>query len=198
MAVKIWEQGIEYRRHRPYDFILENEYRFHTQGVADAACKIAEHVKGMNPEKAYVLGLLHDYGKRVNEKIEHRFHGREGYEAMMELGYYDVAKVCLTHTFSRKDFSDDDYAYPADWKKWIHDKFSKIEYDDYDYLICLCDKFFEGMMKVSINNRIKGIVNRYNLNEKQKNKLIEQSYFLKEYFDKKTGMNIYNILEIKD
>ena len=197
-ARKIWEQGIEYRRNRPYDFTLEPEYRFHTTGVATAAYKIAKHIKGLNADKAYVFGLLHDYGKRVNEKIEHRFHGREGYEEMMKMGYPDVAKICLTHTFSCRDFDDDDYNYPKEWKDWVHEKFSQIEYDDYDYLICLCDKFFEGMLRVSIERRIDGIVKRYNLGSEQRKKLTEQSYFLKNYFDKKTGTDIYKILGIED
>ena len=62
-ALKIWEAGIIYRLSRPYGFTFENEYRFHTMGVASAAEKIARHVPNMDPEKAFVLGLLHDYGK---------------------------------------------------------------------------------------------------------------------------------------
>ena len=101
----------------------------------------------------------------------------------------------LDRTPCRKD---EEYAYPDDWKKWVHDKFSKMEFDDYDYLICLCDKFFEGMLKVSMERRVEGIVKRYGLTEKQKKTLLKNSLSLKHYFDKKTGTDIYKILDIKD
>ncbi len=197
-AYKIWEDGIKYRQSRPYPFPLENEYRFHTQGVAAASQAIAEHVNGMDREKAFVLGLLHDYGKRINEKIENKFHGREGYEVMMDLGFPAVAQICLTHTFPNQNFDDSEYAYPQEWKDWAHQKIAKIQYDDYDYLICLCDKFFEGLSMVSIEKRTEGIAQRYNINKAQKDILYKQSIALKKYFDEKTGMDIYQILKIRD
>ena len=197
-ALKIWEQGIVYRLSRPYGFTFENEYRFHTMGVASAAEKIAKYISSMDQEKAFVLGLLHDYGKRINERIERRFHGQEGYEQMMKMGYPDVAKVCLTHTFSERDFKDEQYSYPQEWKDWAHNMLKNITYDDYDYLICLCDKFFEGLSIVSISSRVKGIVYRYNLGKIEEECLLKQSIELKEYFDKKTGQDIYTILGIKD
>ena len=197
-AYKLWEEGIQHRLSKEYGFTFEHEYRFHTQGVAKAAEKIACHVSGMDAEKAFILGLLHDFGKRIGEKFEGRFHGQEGYEKMCEMGYFDVAKVCLTHTFPDKDFSDDEFSYPMEWKVWSKQTLSNIEYDDYDYLIALCDKFFEGMSMVSIKKRVDGIVRRYNLDEKQKVLLCKQSNKLKEYFDKKTGCNIYTILGIEE
>ena len=97
---------------------------------------------------------------------------------MLKQGYPDVAKVCLTHTFSEKNFSDEDYSYPQEWKDWARGMLQNIEYDDYDYLISLCDKFFEGLSIVSISNRIEGIVKRYKLGEKQKESLLKAgSYF---------------------
>ncbi len=103
-AEALWEEGIRYRLSRPYPFDLESEYRFHTRGVAEAAEKIAACVSGLVPEKAFVFGLLHDYGKRINQSRENKFHGQEGYEQMMKLGYPEIARICLTHTFPDKDF----------------------------------------------------------------------------------------------
>ena len=197
-ALQIWEQGIIYRLSRPYGFTFEDEYRFHTIGVASAAEKIAQQIPSMDKEKAFVLGLLHDYGKRINERIEGYFHGREGYEQMMKMGYPDVAKVCLTHTFSEKDFSDKNYSYPQEWKDWARQMLKNITYDDYDRLICLCDKFFEGLSIVSISGRVKGIVNRYHLSKTAEESLFKQSMELKKYFDKKTGQDIYQILNIEE
>ena len=117
---------------------------------------------------------------------------------MLKMGYPDVAKVCLTHTFSEQNFSDEEYSYPQEWKDWAHNTLKNITYDDYDYLICLCDKFFEGLSIVPISNRIKGIIKRYQLGKVQEECLFKQSMKLKEYFDKKTGHDIYEILGIKN
>lgn len=197
-ALKLWEKGICDRCHKPYGFPFEDEYRFHTLGVAKAAEAIASHIPGMDCDKAYVLGLLHDYGKLISERAEGRFHGREGFEAMQELGYTEVAQICLTHTFPNKNFSDDEFSYPKDWQDWSRQVLEKVEYDDYDYLIALCDKFFEGMSMVSISKRIQGIVRRYGLAPEQEKILLDGSLRLKSYFDRKTGCDIYNILGIEE
>ena len=65
-------------------------------------------------------------------------------------------------------------------------------------MVCLCDKFFEGLSIVSISNRVKGIVNRYRLSKIEENYLLAESMQLKDYFDKKTGQDIYKILDIED
>ncbi|MBR1648392.1 MAG: HD domain-containing protein [Alphaproteobacteria bacterium] len=197
-AFKIWEDGIAFRRDSQYGFDYENEYRFHTLGVAKAASKIASRIPGMDEEEAYILGLLHDYGKKINEKKEGIFHGRVGYEELLKMGYGEAAQICLTHTFPIKNFDDSEYSYPQDWKDWLHKALALIEYSDYDYLIALCDKFFEGLSMVSIEKRVAGIKKRYNLDDKQAETLLDESLRLKDYFDKKTGCDIYDILGIKD
>lgn len=197
-ALILWENGIRHRLAQPYGFPFEGEYRFHTKGVAAAAEKIAAYTPKMDSEKAYILGLLHDYGKRISEKQENRFHGQEGYEEMLKLGYPEIARVCLTHTFPVKNFRDSEFSYPDSWIKWVRKTLSTIEYDDYDYLICLCDKFFEGMAMVSIEKRVKGIVARYGLDASQEAVLVRQSAWLKEYFERKTGRDIYDILGIEE
>ena len=73
----------------------------HSRVAADCACKIAV-AAGMDGEKAYVLGLLHDIGRKFG--IYHMPHVYRGYHYMMELGYGEVARVCLTHSFSTPDF----------------------------------------------------------------------------------------------
>ena len=196
-AFDIWEKGIIYRCQKPYGFDVEEEYRFHTKGVATAAQKIAELLPSLNPEKAYILGLLHDYGKKINEKIEDEFHGKVGYNEMLAMGYNEVAKICLTHTFPEKIFDDSCFSYPQHWLKWIHNTIENIEYDDYDHLIYLVDKFFEGMSMVTIENRVQGIIKRYKINENQVKYFTEQSLNLKKYFDVKIGQDVYKILNIK-
>ena len=62
----------------------------HSRNVAMCAVRIAEAC-GMNAEKAYVLGLLHDIGRKFG--IKHLGHVYDGYQYMMELGYEAAARI---------------------------------------------------------------------------------------------------------
>lgn len=196
-AEKIFEDGILYRRSRPYPFDLENEYRFHCHGVAKAARILAAHIDGLDAQKAYILGLLHDYGKRINQNKENRFHGIEGYYAMQELGYSEIARICLTHSFAKPDFADAEYSLPQAWLDEVRQLLKGVVYDDYDRLICFCDKFFEGLKMVMLEERIRGITQRYSLNLPQQKSLEDECYGLKKYFNSKIGCDVYQLLGLK-
>ena len=73
----------------------------HSRVAARCARKIAA-AAGMNPDKAYVLGLLHDVGRRFGRG--HLMHVYHGYRYMMGKGYDEVARICLTHSFHKPDF----------------------------------------------------------------------------------------------
>lgn len=196
-AEKLWHAVILNRLSKPYPFKDRDAYVFHTRGVARFAKIIAEKVPALDAQKAYVLGLLHDFGKRINEREENRFHAREGYEEMMALGYDDIARICLTHTFHIKDFSDDEYNYPADWLCWAKEKLAPLVYDDYDRLIQLCDMLTEGFNFVTIEQRADGIAGRYHLSARQKQNLIRDALPLKQHFDILCGEDVYALLQIK-
>ncbi len=66
----------------------------HSRVVAHCAEKIAEECDDMNSDKAYILGLLHDIGRKFG--IRHLGHVSDGYSYMISLGYDEVAKICLT------------------------------------------------------------------------------------------------------
>ena len=75
-------------------------WREHSIVAAKCAQKIASACKGLNPGKAYILGLLHDIGRR--EGVTALAHVIDGYEYLMKLGYDEAARVCITHSFSIK------------------------------------------------------------------------------------------------
>lgn len=50
---------------------------------------------------AFVLGMLHDIGRRVG-KTDMR-HALDGYYFALEKGYDMLAKICLTHSFDCQD-----------------------------------------------------------------------------------------------
>ena len=183
---------------KPYHFKDRDAYAFHTRNVARFAKIIAECIPFLDSEKAYILGLLHDYGKRINEREENRFHGREGYEEMLKLGYDDVARICLTHTFHIQNFSDEEYNYPKEWLDWAKTKLRNYEYDDYDRLIQFCDMLTEGFNFVTIEQRAEGIARRYHLSAAQKQNLIRDALPLKRHFDILCKTDVYSILGIKE
>lgn len=67
----------------------------HSYNVARAAERIAERCK-MDSDKAFVLGLLHDIGRRTGVAAVR--HIIDGYDYAMSKGWDDAARVCLTYS----------------------------------------------------------------------------------------------------
>ena len=77
----------------------------HSRTAAHCAECIAKASGGvLDPDKAYVLGLLHDIGRRYGKR--HLGHVSDGYSYMMRLGYDEVARVCLSHSFNDQSLAD--------------------------------------------------------------------------------------------
>lgn len=111
----------------------------HSRVVAHCAEKIAGLCEGLDAGKAYVLGLLHDIGRRFGTR--HLGHVSDGYTYMMSLGYDEAAKICLTHSFNNQ--STEDYIGNFDTSdeelELINSTLAEVILDDYDRLIQLCD-----------------------------------------------------------
>ena len=63
----------------------------HCLTAAHCAEKIASACGDMDVEKAYILGLLHDIGRKFG--VRHLGHVYDGYVYMKSLGYDEVAKT---------------------------------------------------------------------------------------------------------
>ena len=110
----------------------------HILGVAKLAKELAIKF-GLDADKAYVMGLLHDIGRRAGIKgILHIF---DGYDYMMSLGQDEVALICLTHSFPIKNVNTffGKYDCTAQQKEFLKEFVEQSEYNDYDILIQLCD-----------------------------------------------------------
>lgn len=110
----------------------------HSKHVACLAERIAQKA-GMDSEKAYILGLLHDIGRR-NGQMEAR-HALEGYLFLSELDFVEGARICLTHTFQYQDVEAiyDSWDCSEEEKQFVDNYLKSITYNDYDKLIQLCD-----------------------------------------------------------
>ena len=97
--------------------------------------KIASACGDMDVEKAYILGLLHDIGRKFG--VRHLGHVYDGYVYMKSLGYDEVAKICLTHSFNNHTI--DEYIGKFDVTDEeltiIKTELAKTIYDEYDRLI---------------------------------------------------------------
>ena len=163
----------------------------HSRTAAHCAEKIALYA-GLDPDKAYILGLLHDIGRKFGKW--HLRHVSDGYTYMMSLGYDEAARVCLTHSFHRNTVDDyvGNFDTSAEELQLIKSKLSEIEYDDYDRLIRLCDAISgpEGVM--DIIDRMNDVKNRYGYYDPDK---WNDNLALKACFEEKMGRDLYEAVD---
>lgn len=167
----------------------------HSIYVAESAKKIASLCPEMDCEKAYVYGLLHDIGRRFG--VSYLAHVYDGYHYLMDLGYSGAAKVVLTHSFNRRTIDDyiGKFDIPKAGQDEIEELLAKMEYDDYDLLIQLCDSIATADGVVTLEERMNDVKSRYGYYPQEKwDKNIE----LRRYFEEKMGKNLYEAVWGKD
>ena len=165
----------------------------HSLVAADNARRIAEKVPGMDGEKAYIMGLLHDIGRRAG--ITGMRHLIDGYNYLLSIGETELAPVCITHAYPVKD--PDMYAGKEDCtpeeKVQIISVLREREYDDYDRLIQLCDAISLPAGACIMEKRFVDVVLRHGVNSFDTDKW-KAYYDIKNRFDTLCGCNIYTLL----
>ena len=163
----------------------------HSRIAAHCAEKIAEACGDMDTEKAYVLGLLHDIGRKFG--IRHLGHVSDGYSYMLSLGYDEAARICLTHSFNnqrldeyigKNDTSAEEFAL-------IEKALKEMVMDEYDKLIQLCDALAGSEDVLNIEERMLDVKSRYGFYPQAK---WDSNMNLKLYFEQKAGKDIYDIV----
>lgn len=166
----------------------------HSRTVAHCAEKIAQSCPDMDSEKAYVLGLMHDIGRKFG--VRHLGHVSDGFSYMKLLGYDEAAKICLTHSFNNQTV--DEYIGKFDTSeeelRMIVSELGKVVIDDYDRLIQLCDSLAGSGWVMDIEERMNDVKTRYGSYPKEK---WNSNLKLKQYFEERTGRNIYDVVEKK-
>ena len=161
----------------------------HSRTVAVCAERIAAAC-GMDADKAYVLGLLHDIGRRFG--TGHLRHVYDGWKYMRECGYGQAAKVCLTHSFCDGDLSG--YIGRSDVsgaeRSELETALKAAVYDDYDRLIQLCDALGGADGVTDMEERMRDVERRYGAYPPEKR---NANRALKAYFETKAGRDIYEI-----
>ena len=110
------------------------------------------------------------------------------------LGYYTAPKICLTHSFNLKDV--DDYIGKVDISEEqmqeLKQLLEKTEFDDYDRMIQLLDSTCGADGTKNLEQRMNDVKVRYGYYPQSK---WEKNFELKEYFEKLTGRDLYEIIK---
>lgn len=163
----------------------------HSMNVGIAARNIAEKVSRLNPEKAYIVGLLHDIGRRVGI-VDIPTHVYEGYRYCLGKGWDEAARICMTHSYLRMqdEFRDEP---GSEQEKAIKAYIMNCQADDYDQLIQLCDSLAVDYGFVILEKRFVDVTRRYGIMEGYI-KGWEIAFSIKEYFEKEMGCSVYDVL----
>jgi len=169
----------------------DGEWIEHCYIASKVAGKLAEAL-GLDIEKAKCMGLLHDIGRK-DGRMGLR-HAINGYKYMNELGYQDIARICMTHSFfentiegciGKFDMSEEE-------KSEIKQYIENIEFDEYDRLIQLSDNLSSSTGVVTQERRLVDVFFRYGFNENTKNN-IYQRLNVQDEIEQKLGYPIYKL-----
>ncbi len=183
-AEEVFDWGVKQRTDKLFHLWIA-----HSRGVAEISETIAKRC-GMDADKAYVCGLLHDIGryKGMHTGLNHVI---DGYDVLMEEGLPEIARICLTHSFNPRDKVDDIKLDDPAKEKRLKEYIYSTEYDDYDKLVQLADYMSGAHGITTIERRFCSVLWRHGLKDPQKD--LMALYELKEYFSKKAGMDIYKL-----
>lgn len=165
----------------------------HSRVVAENARLIAKKIPGMDPEKAYVMGLLHDIGYRAgNTGMRHLI---DGYEYLLEMEQEELADVCISHAYPVKNVTwyDGKLDCTQGQIAFLQSFIMERDEDDYDKLIQFCDciSLPEGACiaeKQFVASALRGGIQDHWV--KRWRACLE----LKKYFDGLCGCCVYSVL----
>ncbi len=163
----------------------------HSKNVGIAARNIADKIDTMDPDKAYIVGLLHDIGRRVGI-VDIPTHVYEGYVYCTQKGWDEAARICMTHSYllMDKEFEKEEKDEPL---KSINAYIRNCVADDYDRLIQLCDALAVDYGFVILEKRFVDVTRRYGIMENYIRGW-DVAFNIKEYFEEKMGCSIYDVL----
>lgn len=163
----------------------------HSRITGQCAEKIARLCDGMDSEKAYIVGLLHDIGRKFG--VKHLGHVYDGWKYMNELGYDEAARICLTHSFNMHRLEDyiGRFDISEDEQKELKTALAETEFDDYDLLIQLCDSLAGAEGVMDMEERMADIRRRYGSYPQEK---WERNLELRKLYEARAGKDIYDIV----
>jgi hypothetical protein len=165
----------------------------HSRYVAEAAQNIAGRLPSLDPQTAYVLGLLHDIGRRAG--VTGMRHVLDGYTFLAAAGCADAARISLTHSFQNRDIREifGEWDCTPEELAFIEDYLAQVAYDDYDRLIQLCDSLANASGFCLMEKRMLDVGFRYGINEFSLRKW-QTTFGIKANFERRMGCSVYTLL----
>lgn len=170
----------------------------HAEFVAMACRAVAGRHPELDAERAYVLGLLHDIGRRAGGPgVADVRHLLDGYAFMRDEGFDVCARVCITHPFPSpiKDVGAFGGAWdcPIGERDFVQSYLNGIEYSVYDRLVQLCDALAQPTGYCLIEKRLVDVALRHGFNDYTLAKW--RAYLdLRQEFDDAIGTSVYHLL----
>ncbi len=165
----------------------------HSRYVAQAAQAIAACHPDLDEHAAYILGCLHDIGRRFG--VTGMRHVLDGYHFLQSMGYDDAARISLTHSYPIKTVASGSARWDATQEEYnfVQGYLDGIEYDHYDRLIQLCDSLALPTGFCLLEKRFVDVVMRYGFIPLTQQKW--EAYFqIKADFERQIGRSIYSLL----
>ncbi len=163
----------------------------HSRVAARCAERIASNCADLDADKAYILGLLHDIGRRFG--VRHLGHVLDGYRYMLSLGYDEAARVCLSHSFNNGVLEEyvGRFDVTPEESKLLRDALSALHMDEYDRLIQLCDALADSEGVVDIQARMEDVRRRYGFYPQAK---WDKNLSLLSHFKRRMGRDVYAVV----
>ncbi len=167
----------------------ENRWVKHCIYVAIAAGRIADKL-GLDVDYAISLGYVHDIGR----KISHPNHTIAGYKYMIESGYPDEARSCLTHSFIDNNiyYTAGGIPHGQDRFDYMNNFLQSTTLTPYDNIVQMCDLFCLETGFTTVERRLLDITRRkgvYSNSEMHFSKTME----LKKRLEKQMGCSLYDL-----
>ena len=165
----------------------------HSIFVAQAAEAIAGPHPRLDPTIAYILGCVHDIGRRAG--VTDLRHIIDGYTFLQAQGFDDAAQICLTHSFPVKDVKVASGSWDCSEEEFqfVVDYLAQVEYSDYDRLLQLCDALALPSGFCLIEKRLVDVALRRGIHEHNLRRW--KGYFdLQKQFESVIGQSIYSLL----
>jgi hypothetical protein len=166
----------------------------HSFYVGKAAESIAQPHPKLDSQTAFILGYLHDIGRRAG--VADMRHTLDGYYFLMEKGFDYAARICITHVFPLKHINSVAGKWDCTQQEldFLDDYLSKIEFDEYDRLIQLCDAIALPSGYCLVEKRLMDVALRHGVNEFSVPRW--KAYLeLQKEFESATGQSIYKALD---
>ena len=168
----------------------------HSLNVGLAAKNISNLTNETNNNLAYILGILHDYGRKYKTDMKHTI---VGFESLVNIGLENLAKICLTHSHingkrcANNEPAVEGWSYANGKSLWQSentlDDLTKFlintKYNKYDHIICIADLMATENKIIPVHLRLEDIAKRRKIDQRNRNFfLAELINLLNEFLEK--------------